>query len=73
MNQRERDERLRDIDDGDLNFAMSDGHLILTVAPEHLVVCSDCPHLHVMVLESASAANLRMLAAAIAHLAEHVK
>lgn len=66
------DERVRGIDAGDLNLAVSDGHLILTFAPERLIVCQDCPHLHVMFLEVASPASLRALAAGIAHRAEHL-
>lgn len=45
--------------------------LVITVAPEALTVCDDCPDLHVLVLDRPSRAQILALAAGLMHLADH--
>lgn len=58
--------------DANVVFSISDDQLILTTPPDLLNVCKHCPELHILVLRVASPENIRELAAALLHLAEHV-
>ena len=53
-------------------FDVLGGQLLLTCHPEALNVCAACPDLHVQVLPTASAPNLRTLALGLLHLADHL-
>jgi hypothetical protein len=58
-------------DDGWHIHATTDG-VLLTVSPDALHVCTECPDLHVRLSRSTTGATLRGIAAAFLHLAEHV-
>ncbi len=50
-----------------------DGTLQLTVDPDAICVCQECPHLHIRVFANATSANLRHFADAICQLADQLE
>jgi len=60
---------------GEINFMVADGMLVLTIGADRLTVCTDCPHLHVVIMDPADPVQLRefvaALSAAMLHLADH--
>lgn len=51
----------------------ADGSLVLTVRPEAVDVCPQCPDFHITLSAHGTAANLRILAAGLCHLADHLE
>ena len=49
------------------------GDLVLTIEPDQLAVCTNCPRLHVRVFPDATPDNLRRLAAAVGEWADRLE
>lgn len=62
----------RSLGKGLARFTVSHGQLLLTVHPEDVYYCDDCPDVHVRVLPNGTAQNVRNVGHALAHLAGHL-
>jgi len=52
---------------------MKDGSLLLTVEPNDLQVCPECPNLHVRLLNEATPENLRRFADTVSDFADELE
>ena len=57
---------------GIIKIDISADGVILTVPPGALVVCTECPDLHIVLSPVGTATRLREIAGAFLHLAEHL-
>ena len=65
----------RVLESGEIRFDVTEDGLILSVQPDRILVCPDCPDIHVIVLPSeyGTREDVVKLSAGISHLAGHMK
>jgi hypothetical protein len=54
-------------------FLEENGTLALTIEPDDLCVCAECPNLHIRVLAAATPTDLRQFAKALTTLADLIE